>query len=137
MTVLFIVATIWEDAKQYVFGGGFVVFITAVIGFIKNVKGKPKSEIAKDEAEAKKIVAEAYETTERTNINIMDAALKLAQRLSEECDSIKQHLFKVQQELDREKQKNLLMQEEILALKDQLAKIKELQYKCEKTKEEQ
>jgi mannitol-1-phosphate/altronate dehydrogenase len=135
---LILLAIEWADLKGYIFGGGAVALLTGIAAFYKTIKGKEESEVQKDEAESAKLKAEAYETKTKADISIMDAALKLAQRLGEEADMTKKQLSKVQNDLDialqalkeatirldEERRKNEGHELQIAKLKEEIEKLK-------------
>lgn len=82
-------------------GGGTVGGVLAWLRF----RTKDKADVTKTDAETVKLLAEAQKTRAEAETTVADAALKLAQRLSEECDSCKIENDRIQKELNDAKRK--------------------------------
>jgi hypothetical protein len=79
-------------------GASFVGIIIFILQWIR-YKNKDKSDTGKINAETAKIKAEAAQIEAHAQVTVADAALKLAQRLGEECDMTKIQLNKAQIEI--------------------------------------
>jgi hypothetical protein len=90
--------------------------ITGIIMFILQwvrYKKKDKSEQENIDAQTAKIKAEAIQIEAQAQFTVADAALKLAQRLGEECDLTKTQLHKALVELANVTQKLNEVQREL------------------------
>lgn len=125
----------WATLLNMVFGSAGVVTIILWIRFRRKDAADVRvreSVVHKNEAESDRLKAEAYKVKAEADITIVDTAVKLAQRLSEECDMAKREikekntsLEKTQMDLDSVKQ----------SLRDALRKCNELQEELDKEKQ--
>lgn len=104
-------------------GGTLGVILTAIIQWIRFRK-KDTSETGKVDAETEKLRMEALQIKAQAEVTISEAALKLVQRITEECEEIKhnvnkleQQLLKMNAELVAERDKNIKLLAEIAELK--------------------
>lgn len=104
-------------------GGALTAIITAIIQWVRFRK-KDTVETQKVGAETEKLKMEALQIKAQAEVTISEAALKLVQRITEECEEIKhnvnkleQQLLKMNAELIAERDKNIKLLAEIEALK--------------------
>lgn len=105
-------------------GGGVVTTIaTSIIQWIRFRK-KDTFETEKVEAETEKLKMEALQIKAQAEVTISEAALKLVQRITEECneirknvDRLEEQLVLINKELRTEKEKNAKLLAEIVLLK--------------------
>jgi len=118
-------------------GGTLGVIIVAVINAVRFRK-KDTALVGRTDAETIKIQAEAAEIKAKAEVTVADAALKLAQRLSDECDITRKQLEKSQvdlaritseletlkDELEEERRKNEIKDSLVNELRDEIRKLK-------------
>src|SRR6187455_2390097 len=82
-------------------GGGTVGVVAAAIIQWARFRKKDSSETGKVYAETEKIKMEALQIKAQAEVSISEAALKLVQRITEECDEIKKNVHKLEEQLER------------------------------------
>lgn len=91
----------WVKILMIALGGGTVsIVLKAIIDWARFNK-KDNVEEERTAAESEKLRAEALETKARAEVSVSEAALKLAQRISEECESTRVSLIHTQEELSK------------------------------------
>ena len=105
-------------------GGG--VLSTIITSFVqwRRFRKKDSSETEKTDAETEKLKMEAFQIKTQAEVTISEAALKLVQRITEECDEIRKNVDKLEEqliilnsELKSERDKNVKLLAEIETLK--------------------
>lgn len=124
--ILLLDLTGWIQVGGLVLGGGTLGVIgTAIIQWARFRK-KDTVESEKVQAETQKIKMEALQTKAIAEVTISEAALKLVQRITDECNEIRKNVDRLEDELvalnkelslEREKNRKLIM--EIDKLKNQ------------------
>lgn len=114
----------WVQISGLVLGGGTLsILIQAIIQWVRFRK-KDTSETRKVDAETEKLKMEALQVKAQAEVTISEAALKLVQRITEECDEIRKNVDKLEEqlvilnsELRLEREKNMKLLAELEAIK--------------------
>ena len=122
--MILLAANGWIEVIGIFLGGGAV---TTIVGYIiqwLRFRKKDTFETEKVEAETQKLRMEAYQIKAEAEVTISEAALKLVQRITEECneirknvDRLEEQLVLINKELRAEKEKNTKLLAEISLLK--------------------
>lgn len=122
--MILLAITGWTEAAGIFLGGGVVATIAGALIQWWRFKKKDISETEKVEAETQKLRMEAYQIKAEAEVTISEAALKLVQRITEECneirknvDRLEEQLVLINKELRAEREKNSKLLAEISLLK--------------------
>ncbi len=87
----------WITIGGWIFGGGTILAVIAWARFRK----KDVADVSKTDAETEKLKADALLVKANADVTVADAALKLAQRLSDECNMAKIDLKEKENALEK------------------------------------
>lgn len=106
-----------------VLGGGTIGVIATSLIQWRRLRKKDFSETKKIDAETEKLKMEALQVKAQAEVTISEAALKLVQRITEECDEIRKNVDRLEEqlmlinaELKSERDKNIQLLNEIAIL---------------------